>query len=310
MTKRLAWVLAPLLVSNGLLAAAKLDVVATTSEYAALARAIGGDRVRVQALAKPSEDPHFVDAKPTHLVTLNRADVLIEGGADLEIGWLPPLLEGARNPRIAVGAPGRIRASEGIVLKDVPAVLDRSRGDIHAVGNPHFMMDPENARTVARNIAGAFCHLDPEGCSFYRQRLGEFEKALASKLERWTARLAPFRGTPIVTYHNTWRYFADRFGLRADTFLEPKPGIPPSPPHLRQVVEKMKSEGVRAILVEPFQNRRNADWVAQNTGARVVEVCQFPGGLPGTEGDYLALMDANVDAIATALEAAPAAGSR
>lgn len=291
-------------------AAAKLEVVATTSEYAALARAIGGERVRVQFLAKPSEDPHFVDAKPSHVVTLNRADVLIEGGADLEIGWLPPLLEGARNPRIAAGGPGRVRASDGIALEDVPAVLDRSRGDVHAAGNPHFMMDPHNAATVARTVTAAFCRLDEAGCSAYRARLAAFEQAVASRIEAWTARLAPFRGTPIVTYHNTWRYFARRFGLRADTFLEPKPGIPPSPPHLRDVVAKMRAEGIRVVLVEPFQNRRNADWVAEHTGARVVEVCQFPGGIPGTEGDYIALMDANVEAIAAALEESARGGSR
>ncbi len=308
--RKLPWTLGALLPLMAGTATARLEVVATTSEYAAIARAVGGDRVRVQVLAKPSEDPHFVDAKPSHIVTLNRADVLIEGGADLEVGWLPPLLEGARNRRIAAGGPGRVRASDGIPLKDVPAVLDRSRGDVHAAGNPHFMMDPDNAGSVARTVADAFCRLDEAGCPAYRARLAAFEAALASKIEAWTARLAPFRGTPIVTYHNTWRYFADRFGLRADTFLEPKPGIPPSPPHLREVVSRMKAEGIRVVLVEPFQNRRNADWVAEHTGARVVEVCQFPGGLPGTEGDYIALMDTNVEAIAAALEGSARGGSR
>ncbi len=282
-------------------AEARLEVVATTPDYGALARAIGGDAVRVTVLAKPTEDPHFVDARPSHLVTLNRADVLIESGADLEIGWLPPLVEGARNRSILPGGPGRVLGSEGIRLLDVPAVLDRSQGDVHGKGNPHFLMDPQNAAVVARHLADTFCRLDAPSCDGYRGGLARFERTLEARVEQWTAQLAPFRGSAVVTYHNTWRYFAGRFGLRAEIFLEPKPGIPPSPPHLARVIGEIKSKGVRVILVEPFQSRRTAETVAGHAGAVVVDVCQFPGGLPGTAGDYFALMDANVRAIAAAL---------
>ena len=285
-------------------AAAALHVVATTPEYGALASAIGGEQVKVATLAKPTEDPHFVDARPSHIVTLNRADALIEGGADLEAGWLPPLTEGARNAKILAGAPGRIRASEGVSLLDVPAALDRSQGDIHAVGNPHFMMDPENARIVARHVASAFCAIDAPSCAAYRANLAAFEKRLDAKLAEWQAALAPFRGRSIVTYHTTWRYFAQRFGLESETFLEPKPGIPPSPPHLAEVIQKMEQQKIRVILVEPFQSRKTAEAVAQRTGAAVVDVCQFPGGLPGTDDDYIAMIDANVSAIAAALRQA------
>jgi zinc/manganese transport system substrate-binding protein len=284
-------------------ASAKVQVVATTPEYAALTTAIGGDRITVTSLAKPTEDPHFVDAKPSHVVTLNKADLLIEGGAELEVGWLPPLLEGARNERIEAGSPGHLLASEGIQLLDAPATLDRSKGDIHGAGNPHFMMDPVSAGVVARHIADALCALDTSGCASYKENLGRFEQTLDARTKAWTAELAPFRGAAIVTYHPTWRYFANRFGLKADTFLEPKPGIPPSPPHLAEVIAKMNADHIKVILVEPYQQRKAAEFVASNTAATVVEVTQFPGGLPGTESGYLALMDANVHAVATALAA-------
>jgi zinc/manganese transport system substrate-binding protein len=285
-------------------AQAALRVVATTPEYAAIATVIGGAKVTVSTLAKATEDPHFVDAKPSHIVTLNRADVLIEGGAELEVGWLPPLLEGARNPKLAVGSPGHIRASEGIQLLDVPAVLDRSQGDIHAAGNPHLMMDPANARIVAKHIADAFCALDAPSCGDYKKNLDGFTAALDAKTAEWTAALAPFKGTPIVTYHPTWRYFAKRFGLVSDLYLEPKPGIPPSPPHLAEVMQKMTEQKIRIVLVEPFQSRKTAEAVAARTQATVVDVCQFPGGLPGTQNDYVALLDADVKAIVAALKAA------
>lgn len=284
-------------------ASAALRVVATTPEYGAIASAIGGDRVVVATLAKPTEDPHFVDAKPSHIVTLNRADVLIEGGADLEAGWLPPLLDGARNPKIAVGAPAHIRASEGIQLLDVPSVLDRSQGDVHAAGNPHFMMDPANARVVAEHIAKVFCSLDAASCATYTSNVQAFTAKLEGKIKDWEAALAPFQGTPIVTYHPTWKYFTARFGLVSDLYLEPKPGIPPSPPHLAEVMKKMNEGKIRVVLVEPFQSRKTAEAVADRTNAVVVEVCQFPGGLPGTANDYLALMDADVKAIIAGLTA-------
>lgn len=278
-----------------------LKVVATTPDYAALAHAIGGDEIALKTLAKPTEDPHFVDARPSHIVTLNRADLLIESGADLEIGWLGPLIQGSRNRRVLPGEVGRFLGSVGVQLRDVPAVLDRARGDVHAKGNPHFLMNPDNAVIVARRLADRFCELDPDSCPTYHDNLVRFSERLEEKMQVWTERLAPYKGTQLVTYHNTWNYFAARFGLRTDTFLEPKPGIPPSPPHLARVIAKMKADDMRVILVEPFQSHKTARAVAERTGATVVEVCQFPGGLPGTDGDYFALIDAVVNAIADAL---------
>lgn len=283
-------------------AAEALKVVATTPEYGAVASAVGGDRVAVTTIAKPTEDPHFVDARPSQIVAMNRADVLIEGGAELEVGWLPPLLEGARNPKIARGAPGHVIASEGVQLLDIPSSVDRSQGDTHAAGNPHFMMDPANARIVAGHLARAFSGLDPAGAATYAANLAGFEKQLDAKMEEWKAALAPFAGRQIVTYHPTWRYFSQRFGLTANTFLEPKPGIPPSPPHLAAVIQKMQNEKITVLLVEPYQPRKTAESVAAKAGAVVVDVCQFPGGLPNTP-TYLDLIDTVVKRIAAALAA-------
>src|SRR5262245_7548628 len=205
-----------LLLCGAQTALAKLTVVATTPDLGAVAVAVGGDAVSVTVLAKPTEDPHFVDARPSHIVTLNRADVLIEGGAELELGWLPPLVDGARNAKIQPGAPGRVIASEGIQLLDVPASVDRARGDIHAAGNPHFMMDPLNAKIVARHVATAFSALDAAHAAPIKERLAAFESSLDARVQQWSAAIQPFAGTQLVTYHATCRYFAQRFKLRAD----------------------------------------------------------------------------------------------
>ena len=193
-------------------ASAQLRVVATTPDLASVAREIGGDRVNVVALAKPTEDPHFVDAKPSFIVTLNRADALIEGGAELELGWLPPLLENARNGKIAAGAPGRVVASEGVRLLEIPTSFDRSKGDIHSLGNPHFMVDPVSAKIVARNIASHLGQIDPKNAATYNSNLARFNSRIDSKLADWQKQLTPYRGAKIVTYHRDFIYLAQRFG--------------------------------------------------------------------------------------------------
>jgi zinc/manganese transport system substrate-binding protein len=271
-------------------AAAQLRVVATTPDFASLAREIGGNAVRVTALAKPTEDPHFVDPKPSHIVTLNRADVLVEGGAELELGWLPPLLENARNSKIAAGAPGRIVASEGIRLIEVPTSFDRSKGDIHSLGNPHFLIDPVNAKIVAGNIARHLAEVDPKSASVYRGNLAKFNAKIDGKLAEWQKQLAPYRGAKVVTYHKDFGYLANRFNLEVVETLEPKPGISPSPAHLAKVIGTMKAASARVILVQPFQNRRTAETVARQTGATVLDVGQQPGARPNTS-TYVDMID-------------------
>src|SRR5437868_5711997 len=231
-------------------AQAKLNVVATLPDFASLAREVGGDKVAVTVMAKPTEDSHFVDARPSFVVQLRTADVLIEGGAELELGWLPPLLQNARNPKIEVGKPGRVQASQGVKLMGVPTTLTRAAGDVHAMGNPHFMTDPIIAKAVAQHIAQAFSAVDPPNAVTYDANYKKFEATINSKLQEWGATLLPFKGQPVAAYHESWVYFAHRFGFNIDIFLEPKPGIPPSPSHLVEVSEKMKGANVKAVLGE------------------------------------------------------------
>lgn len=281
--------------------AAKLDVVATTPDLASIARAIGGERIAVKALAKPTEDPHYVDAKPSLIVTLNRADVLIDGGAELELGWLPALLQSARNTKIAPGAPGRISASLGVKLLDVPITFDRSKGDVHALGNPHFMLDPINVKLIAAQIADHFAQVDPGSAELYGANLATFQTTLDTKFADWERQLAPYHGAKIVTYHKDFVYLADRFGFDVVDTLEPKPGIAPSPAHLARVIGKMKAAKAHVILVQPFQNRRTAETVARQTDAVVLDVPQQPGVIQHTD-TYFDLMDYIVRTMATAFQ--------
>lgn len=287
--------------STGTASARKLTVVATTPDLAALAKEIGGDAVEVKALAKPTEDPHYVDAKPSLIVTLNRADVLIEGGAELEIGWLPPLLESARNDKIAAGAPGRIVASQGVRMLEVPATFDRSTGDVHPFGNPHFLLDPLNVKLIVAQIADHFAQINPQSAELFRANLKTFTTTLDRKLAEWQKQLAPYRGAKIVTYHKDFVYLAERFGLEVVETLEPKPGIAPSPAHLARLIAKMKAESARVILVQPYQNRKTAEKVARQTDAVVLDLGQQPGALKDTD-TYFGLMDHMVRTLSTAFE--------
>jgi zinc/manganese transport system substrate-binding protein len=286
----------------GSAASAQIRVVATTPDLASVAREIGGDKVSVVALAKPTEDPHYVDAKPSHIVTLNRADALIEGGAELELGWLPPLLENSRNSKISAGAPGRIVASDGVKMLEIPTSFDRSKGDVHSLGNPHFMIDPVTVRIIARNMADHFAQIDPKNAASYNGNLTRFNARLDAKYADWQKELAPYRGARIVTYHKDFVYFAERFGLIIVDELEPKPGIAPSPAHLAQVIIKMKATNAKVILVQPFQNRKTAETVARQTGGTVLDVPQQPGAAPNTT-TYFDMMDNLVHTLAGGLGA-------
>ncbi len=285
----------------GLPAQAKLNVVATTPDIASLAEAVGGDHISLTTLARPTEDPHFIDPKPSFIAKLNRADVLLQGGAELEIGWLPPLVAGTRNAKIANGALGNVRCNDGIVMLEVPGTLDRSQGDIHAAGNPHYLVDPVNAGIVARHLAATFGRMDGAHAAAYEANARQFLDALNTHMAGWQKTLAPFQGAHIVAYHNSWPYFAKHFGLQLDLFLEPKPGLPPTPGHLAEVITRMKEENAKVILVDPYLSRKTAETVAAETGATVVDVTQFPGGVAGTSGSYLVMMDYLVGAVAKAL---------
>lgn len=281
---------------------AKLNVVATTSDLGAIAREIGKDKVEVTSLAKPTEDPHFVDAKPGFIVKLNKADMLIEGGLQLEIGWLPPLVLSARNQKILVGNPGYLIASSmGVQILEVPTSVDRAMGDVHPMGNPHFMLDPLNGKIVAMHICDQLCKVDAANCAYYKDNLKDFTKRLDQKLSEWQKTLEPFRGTKIVTYHKTFPYFANRFHLNVAGTLEPKPGIPPSPTHINSLIPMMKIEGVKLILIEPFRERKTPEFVASQTGVKIIVFPIMAGGQKETD-DYLSIFDYTINQIVSALK--------
>jgi ABC-type Zn uptake system ZnuABC Zn-binding protein ZnuA len=280
-------------------ASGKLNVVATTPDLASIARAVGGEMIEVTSIARPNEDPHFVDARPSFIRLLNQADVLVEGGAQLEAGWLPPLVDSARNSHIEMGTPGRVIASEGIALLDAPTRLDRSLGDVHPQGNPHYLLDPVNAKTVAVTIQAHLCAVDAAHCSSYQDGARRFAEAIDAKLPQWQTALGPMRGAKVVAYHKDFDYFADRFGFDVIDTLEPKPGIPPSPTHLVELIPKMQAQHVRVILAEPNRERQNPEFVAAKTGARVLWMPIMPGS--EETGDYVSLIDHNVRQLADAL---------
>jgi zinc/manganese transport system substrate-binding protein len=283
---------------------AKLNIVATTPDLGSLAKEIGKDKVRVTSIALPTEDPHFTDAKPGFIVRLNKADMLIESGLQLEIGWLPTLIHNARNPKILPGNPGYLNASTGIGvlnIPDVPASQLRAMGDVHPMGNPHFTLDPLKGKIAAANICERLCLIDKENCDYYRNNLEEFSKKLDQKLSEWQDILEPFHGAKIVTYHDVFPYFASRFNLDVVGTLEPKPGISPSPTHLNALIPVMKRENVQLILIEQFRERRIPEFVAAQTGAKVIVLPIMVGGKKEIH-DYVSLFDYAVKQIVSALK--------
>lgn len=283
-------------------AEAKFKIVTTTPEFASIACEIGGDKVEVTSLAKGVQDPHFVDAKPSFIRLLNQADVLIEGGADLEVGWLPPLLESARNGKILTGATGRVVASQGISLLQIPTrPVDRAQGDVHPAGNPHYMLDPENGNILAEQIASTLCRLDAGSCEFYRKNQTTFKQHLDQKLSDWTQKMAPYRATKVITYHESWPYFAERFGLNVVGHVEPKPGIPPSPGHLEGLIDLITREKVKILIMEPYFGDQAPKFLAQKTGIQVLVL--YPSVAPeGGVTTYFDLFDQNIARFVETLE--------
>jgi zinc/manganese transport system substrate-binding protein len=284
-----------------LIAQAKINVVATLPDFGSLAREIGKDKIEIVVLGKPNDDPHFVQPHPDFVGSLHNADVLIDGGAGLELDWLPPLLQKARNPKLETGKPGRVQASQGIRLMNIPTGVTRGSGEAHPYGNPHFTVDPLIAKAVAGRIAKAFMAVDPPNAAFYDANYKKFETTINTKLQWWRGALQLFQDQHVVAYHDSWPYFAHRFGLKIDIFLEPSPGTPPSVSHLTEVIQKMKKNRIKLILVEPYQDRRIAEKVARAADASVIDFSQFPGGIPGTD-NYVSLINQLVKLLADAMK--------
>ncbi len=282
-------------------AARKLRVVTTLSDFASLAQTVGGDRVDASSLAKGYQDPHFVEPKPSFILRLHDADLLIVAGLELEIGYLPPLLDQARNDAIRPSGKGYLDASIGCEILDKPTTqVTRAMGDVHPYGNPHFWLAPANGRVIAEAIAAKLSELDPDGAAVYRKNLADFEARLAEAEARWTKMMAPYAGTKVVTYHSSWPNFAKYFNLDVVGFLEPKPGVPPTPQHKLEIINLMLEKKVPLILMEVYFDRKDPDFVAQKTGAKVVMLTPSVGGLPEAR-DYIALFDVDIGLIVRAL---------
>lgn len=245
-----------------------LQVVTTIEDLAAIAREVGGERVNVVSLSKGYQDPHFVDARPSYMVTLQKADLFVEVGRELEVGWAPGLVNGARNPKILAGAPGHVDASAEVEVIEVPSQVSRSQGDVHPFGNPHYWLDPANGAPIAHAIRDGLIRVDPADAALFNQRTSDFEKRLAEAVARWKrqADILGLKDMKVVTYHRSWSYFARAFGLKVIDYLEPRPGIPPSPNHLQELVTEIKQGGVRLILMEPYFDSRLPDKLAKDTG--------------------------------------------
>jgi zinc/manganese transport system substrate-binding protein len=282
-------------------ARAVLDVVTTTEDLAALVREVGGDRVKVEALARGYQDPHFVEAKPSFILKLHAADLLVAVGRDLESGWLPPLVQQSRNPRLQPGGDGYLDASLTARILDVPAgPVTRAMGDVHPQGNPHYWLDPGNGRRIAAALRDRLARASPADAGYFSTRYADFDRRLAEAEKRWDAALAPYRGTKVVTYHRSWPNLAERFGLEVVGYLEPRPGIPPSPAHTLELMADMKRQGVKLLLVEPYFDLKTPRAIARETGAKVVVLPPSVGAEKEITG-YLELFDHGVGLLVAAI---------
>jgi len=285
-------------------AASKLNVMAATTDLAALAQEIGGDKVDVESIARGYQDPHFVEAKPSFLLKLRRTDLLIVVGLELEIGWLPPLITQSTNPKIQVGAPGYFDASRFAKILEIPTgAVTRAEGDVHPQGNPHYWLDPENGLRIAKGIADKFSEMRPGDAAYFADRYANFEQRLKQADQQWLAQMKPYAGRKIVSYHRSWPNFAEHFALNVVGYVEPRPGIPPSPQHTVELIGQMKRDGVKVIVVEPYFDLKTPNAIARDTGGQVVVLMPSVGGEKEIT-DYFKLFDYDIAKLKLALDTA------
>jgi zinc/manganese transport system substrate-binding protein len=284
-------------------ASAQLKVVTSTTDLYDIARAVGGNLITADHIGEGYQDPHFIEAKPSFILKLRAADVWAFVGLDLEIGWMPLLLDGARNPKIRLGGTGYVDASKAIPVLDVPGgAIDRSQGDVHPLGNPHYWLEPENGKRIARLFEQRFSQLDPKHAADYAGNSKRFVDSVDALGRDLRGTLAAIKGKPIVAWHTSWRYFAEYTGANIVGFMEPKPGVPPSPSHLVGVVQVMKRTGAKVILMEPFYDRKVAEFVVKNVpGSRVLVLPPSVGGVPGVDS-YLQLIRHDVTQLGAAVQ--------
>jgi ABC-type Zn uptake system ZnuABC Zn-binding protein ZnuA len=302
-TSVLALALAALAWSVPVAAQSKLNVVTSTEDLGSIAREVGGDKVSVTALAKGYQDPHFVEPKPSFILAVSRANLYVAVGRELEIGWLPPLLTSSRNAKIQPGSAGYLDASLNVHILEIPTgQITRAMGDVHPLGNPHYWLEPGNGRLIAQAIRNKLSELSPGDKAYFAQRYDDFDKRLAAAEKRWDAAMAPYKGTKLVTYHRSWPNFMERFGLDVMGYVEPKPGIPPSPSHTLELIEDMKRQNVKLVVVEPYFDLKTPQAIAnQIPGSKVLVMAPSVGGEKQVT-DYIGLFDYDVNLLAGALK--------
>jgi zinc/manganese transport system substrate-binding protein len=302
MTNRFVIALAGVLFAASASAQSKLNVVTTTEDLASIAREVGADRIAVESIARGYQDPHFVEAKPSFILKLQKTDLLIVVGRELEIGWLPPLVQQSRNAKIQPGANGYLDASLTASILEVPTgQLTRAMGDVHPQGNPHYWLDPENGKRVAKAIAEKLSQLRPGDKAAFDQHLADFTTRLDAAEKRWLQQMAPYKGTKIVTYHRSFPNFAERFGLEIVGYVEPRPGIPPTPQHTLDLINEMKRQNIKLILVEPYFDSKTPNAIGRETGAQVLTMPPSVGGTKDVP-DYFKLFDSDINQVVDAIK--------
>ena len=283
-------------------ARAAVNVMTATEDLADLTRQVGGDRVKVESIARGYQDPHFVEAKPSFILKLAKADLLVVVGRELEIGWLPPLIQQSRNAKVQVGADGYLDASLTVKILEIPTgQITRAMGDVHPLGNPHYWLDPDNGRRIAKAIADKLARMAPADAPYLASRYADFDRRLGEAEKRWDALMAPYKGLKIVTYHRSWPNFADRFGLDVIGYVEPRPGIPPSPGHTIELIAEMKRQNVKILLVEPYFDLKTPQSIGRETGAKVLVMPPSVGGEKEIT-DYIQLFDYDLGLLVAAIK--------
>jgi len=281
--------------------AGTIKIVTTTTDTKSIAEFVGGNKVSVTSIATGYQNPHFVDPKPSYIISLTKADLYVTVGLDLETGWSPQLLSSSRNTKIQKGSAGYVDASEGVNLLQVPTTANRAEGDIHIFGNPHYWLDPLNGKIIARNIANGLERVDPANKSFYEANLVAFNNKIDLKLKEWQGKMAAYKGSKIIAYHNEWVYFETRFGLQIVDFMEPKPGIPPTPSQLVKVINEVKANKIKVIISSPYFTTSSSDVVSKQTGVKELTLATSVGAFDPVK-DYFGLFDFNIDNLITALK--------
>lgn len=285
-------------------AAGPLQIMTATTDLAALAQEIGGDKIAVESIARGYQDPHFVEAKPSFLLKLRKTDLLMVVGLELEIGWLPPLITQSTNPKIQVGAPGYFDASRFAQILEIPGgQVTRAEGDVHPQGNPHYWLDPQNGLRIAKGIQGKLSEMRPSDAAYFAQRYSAFEQRLKQADQKWLEMMKPYAGRKIVTYHRSWPNFVKHFNLNVIGYVEPRPGIPPSPQHTVELIKQMKNDHVKVIAVEPYFDLKTPNAIARETGGQVVVLIPSVGGDKEIT-DYFKLFDYDIAKLKQALDSA------